>query len=96
MNRKFVRLGHALTMALLLAGCVPTTPYLDVRFGESVHALTAQQTGDPGAAAKHPAPDGMDGIAANDTMDRYYRTYRTPPPQPNIINIGVGAGNTSR
>ena len=76
--------------ALIFAACVSPSPYLDSQFGAATELNKAMQTRDPDAASKHPAPDGMDGVAANDTIDRYQKTYRDPPPQQNILTIGIG------
>ena len=72
---------HTLVLAAAaLAACAPTTPALDLRQGESVRALRAQQTLDPGATARNTAPVlGLDGKAARGAMENYRDAFRTPP-----------------
>ena len=83
--------------SLLLCGCVATTsPYLDSRFGAAVERNSSLQTRDPEAGANHLSPEGMDGIAAKNAVDRYHNSFRQPPPQQNILSIGIGTGGSAR
>jgi hypothetical protein len=78
----------AIAMAALVAGCVSSpTPNYDLRFGNAVRDAVAQQTLNPNAAAA-PVTYGMDGKSARDAMVLYGKTFETPPPVVNVINIG--------
>lgn len=84
-------------MAALLAGCGSTTPNYDAHFGEAVRTAKARMTINPDAGKMAgtgtDAATGMDGRATRETMVRYERSFRTPPPASNVINIGGTLGN---
>jgi hypothetical protein len=84
-----------LLLTLAFAGCASRTPQFDSRFGQAVSAARAQQTLDPQAAAKAPPPDGLDGPAANESIQRYRDSFKSPPPTFVIIN-GAQATGTAR
>ncbi len=99
MNRQR-RIAGSPSLPLLLgavvatAACAPITPAFDQGFGQSVPELRAQQIANPQAAianADRPVT-GMDGRAAREAVDRYYRSFSEPPPPINTFTIGVGAG----
>jgi hypothetical protein len=77
---------------LALGGCATPTPYLDQHFGLAVNTAKAQQTLNP-EASRNPDPvTGMDGIAADNSVDEYHKSFKAPPPTFPVINIGVGGG----
>lgn len=80
------------TCAVLLAGCGSTTPNYDAHFGEAVRTARMQMTINPDAGRTvgmgADAAIGMDGRASGHTMDRYERSFKTPPQAVNVINIG--------
>ncbi|MFC5475290.1 hypothetical protein [Paraherbaspirillum soli] len=100
MDKKTDRSAHlipwhvivAATSLLTLAGCVSLTPNLDSQFGNSVNLLKAEQTIAPNASA-NTAAVRMDGQAAREVVDRYYKSYKAPTPQPNVFAIGVGGSS---
>lgn len=77
-------------LAALLAGCSnnPVTPQYDVRFGDAVREARQRQTLNPQAGRDGAAAQGMDGVAARETVDRYHEAFKAPPPVVNVINIG--------
>jgi hypothetical protein len=78
----------AIALAALVAGCASSpTPDYDLRFGNAVRDAVAKQTLNPNAAAA-PVTYGMDGKSARDAMVLYGKTFETPPPVVNVINIG--------
>lgn len=79
------------TVVAMQAGCAPTTPKYDSRFGQSVRMTMAQQVIDPNAGSIE-VPESMDGPAARETVIRYRNTFKEPPPAQNVFNIGVGSG----
>lgn len=81
-----------LAAALLLAGCVTRAPVVDQHFGEAVNTAKAQQTINPDASLDRDPVAGLDGQAANAAIDRYHKSFETPPQPVNIFNIGVGGG----
>jgi hypothetical protein len=81
----------ALGLAALTGACAPVSPVFDSQFGNSVRNLTAQQVRNPDAqAANADRPvDGLDGRAAREAVDRYYRSFGEPPRVGNPFVIGV-------
>ena len=82
--------GGILVAAGLLAGCADKTPRLDQKFGEAVNTAKAQQTINPDAPRNADPVAGLDGVAAQNAVDHYDRTYKAPPPPVNVFNIGIG------
>lgn len=83
-------------LVYVLAGCVSTTPVYDAAYGQSVRSLQAQQALDSDASTKNRnrVPEGMDGRAARETLDRYHRSFQQPQRQGNPFVIGIGSGET--
>jgi uncharacterized lipoprotein len=79
----------AALLAAVLAGCASSspTPDYDQRFGDAVREARARQTLNPDAAAA-PVVYGLDGKSARDAMVLYGKTFQSPPPVVNVINIG--------
>ena len=88
-------LTAVLVSAALLSGCAAPTPHLDEKFGEAVNTAKAQQIINPDASKNTDPVAGVDGQAANATIDRYHKSYERPPAQPNVFTIGVGTGASS-
>ena len=96
---------HTLTLKFILAtllasvamvGCASKTPYLDQHFGEAVNAAKAQQTINPDASQNTDPVVGIDGQAANHTVDRYHKSFEQPPKTGNVFTIGVGTGGGTK
>jgi hypothetical protein len=85
---KFFTIAAALSLS---AGCAPVAPRLDSDFGKSLNALKTYQTINPHASANTANPD-MDGRAAKEAIDRYYKSFTAPAPHQNVFTIGVGSG----
>ena len=85
---KFIIIAAALYQ---LTGCAPVAPTVDANFGKSVTALRAYQTLNPQASENTANPD-MDGRAAKETVDRYYKSFTAPVQHQNVFTIGVGSG----
>ncbi|MFD2752801.1 hypothetical protein [Comamonas terrae] len=85
--------------SVLLAGCGSTTPNYDTHFGEAVRTARLQMTINPDAGKAVgkgvDAPTGMDGRATEASMERYERSFKTPPPAVNVINIGGSLSSNS-
>ncbi|PUA17736.1 hypothetical protein [Glaciimonas sp. PCH181] len=65
------------------------TPHLDSQFGNSLNVLKAQQTIDPNASSSS-SQVSIDGQAGREAVNRYYKSYQTPTPQPSVFTIGIG------
>lgn len=89
---KTIGLGCA---ALFISGCAQTRYATDEAFGDAVRSAQAQQTLNPDASRNTAAPKGMHGAAAKATVDRYQKSYETPPPPVNVFTIGVGSTSAS-
>jgi hypothetical protein len=88
-----------LSAASCVSACAPTTPAFDSAFGSSVRSAVAEQALNPNAsvANANKLPEGLDGRAARETMERYQRSFEQAPRQVNPFVIGVGgAGETTR
>lgn len=92
-----MRLLTILALPLFLGACATTTtPNYDLRFGEAVRQARQRQTLNPTASANPDPVAGMDGKAAHDALILYQKTFKTPPPVVNVINIGGQIGGGSR
>lgn len=82
----------AVFIALLLTGCVPATPRLDARFSDATRTLNAEQVLDPDASQRNATRpvSGVEGRAARETMDRYYRSFSQPQRASSGLTINVG------
>ncbi|HJW24924.1 MAG TPA: pilus assembly protein [Rhodocyclaceae bacterium] len=90
--KDFKLVALVLGVAILSSGCSTlTTPESDARFGASSMTLWAQQSRDPAASVrneKRPV-DGIEGKAASNAVDQYYKSFTKPAPQMTILNLGV-------
>jgi hypothetical protein len=81
----------------LLSGCVSIYPEVDERHGDAVRAATRAQILNPQGSGNAAIAPGIDGRAAKETMDRYVDSFKAPPPNVNVINIGGSlSGQDSR
>lgn len=82
---------------LLLAGCANRTPtQVDQKFGEAVNTAKAQQIINPDGPRNTDPVKGIDGKAADATVDRYHKSFESPPPPVNVFTIGVGGGGGAK
>ena len=88
MPRRFALKLLAGAAVCLLSACVPTTPQWDANFGNSVRTAVAQQILNPEASQNPDPVSGMDGRAAREAIVRYQKSFKEPPPQPNVFTIG--------
>ena len=73
---------------IALAGCAETpTPHYDARFGDAVRAAVAQQTINPDASKNTDPVAGLDGKAAEQTMNNYDKSFS----KPEKTDLGLGA-----
>lgn len=77
---------------LSVVACVPTAPAFEQGFGSSVRTAVAEQTMNPNAtqANANKIPEGLDGRAARETMERYQRSFEQAPKQSSPFVIGLG------
>lgn len=93
-QRTIISLTGLCCAASFIAGCAHPRYATDEAFGDAVRAAKAQQTINPDASRNMEAPNGLHGAAAKATVDRYQKSYETPPPPVNVFTIGV-TGNSS-
>ncbi len=78
--------------AVLLAGCAGLQPVetreYDARFGDAVRQARARQTLNPEAGRNTDPVSGIDGVAAQNTIEQYQKGFKEPPPTFNILGIG--------
>ena len=84
-NRKVITSIVALGF---VSGCVPIYPEVDQHYGEAVRAAKRAQTLNPEGSPIPKQAHGIDGMAADGTMERYVNSFKEPPPAVNVINIG--------
>ncbi len=89
------RLFAAIAFALLLAGCGSPSPMLDASFGAAVRQNKQAQFVHPQPVAAASVAAGLDGTAARAAVQRYDKTFTTPPRTVNVINIGGGIAGAS-
>lgn len=83
----------SLALALVaLSGCAERAPYFESKFGEAARMTRAQQIINPDASLNRDPVKGMDGKAADSTIDRYRKSFEVPPAPVNVFTIGVGGG----
>lgn len=68
------------------------TPRLDAKFGEAVRQARARQTIDPEASKNTDPVSGIDGVAAQNSIEEYQKSFQEPPQTFNVLGIGGGAG----
>lgn len=96
MNTRKRVTSAACLAVLLVSGCMESriggrTP-TDAAFGQAVRAAQVRQTLNPAASSNPAAPEGLDGPAAKGTIDRYQKSFESPPAPVNVYTIGVGGG----
>jgi hypothetical protein len=92
--RHTISVPFGIAIAILVAGCT-TTPNYDQRFGDAVRTARLRMTLNP-EAGKNPDPvAGIDGTAALESVARYERSFKEPPPVTNVINIGGAVSGNS-
>ncbi|MBZ0096450.1 MAG: hypothetical protein K8H75_13895 [Sulfuricella sp.] len=88
-------MGAGLLAVAVLAGCAPTTPNLDAKFGDAVNKAKAQQTINKDASRNTDPVAGIDGQAANAIIDNYHKVYEAPTAAPaGAIGTVTGGGTT--
>jgi hypothetical protein len=92
MNR-LIAFAIIAAVIVLLTGCaISPTPDYDLKFGNAVREARARMTLNPNAGANPDLAVGMDGKAAQGAITLYERSFKSPPPVVNVINIGGSAG----
>jgi len=81
--------------AVLLGGCMTSTPNYDQRFAESVRSVREMQTLNPDGPMNTNPVSGIDGRAATYALDRYGQSFRSPPQDNNPYAVGVSSGGSS-
>lgn len=81
--------------ALVLSGCTIPPSRVDRQFGLAVRNSIAQQTLNPSASAEVRPMAVTDGQVAKSAIDRYQKSFQTPPAPTNVLNIGLGGSNNS-
>ena len=89
-TQTFGKFAGVACMALVLAGCATGPTRVDQQFGNAVRAAVAAQTMNPEASRNTRPPAGLEGAAAGATMERYEKSFVSPPPPVNVFTIGIG------
>lgn len=91
MKTMLTTLATLLPASLLLSACNTVTPNYDARFGDAVREAKLRMTINMDAQNVDPVA-GMDGRSAREATVLYQKTFTTPPPVVNVINIGGAIG----
>ena len=91
-NQPFGALAVIACVTLWTWNCV--SPDYDASFGASVRIAQARQTLNPNASKDTRVMTRLEGDAAKNALDRYYESFKTPPPSTGFtLNIGTfGSG----
>lgn len=92
MARTLIRSLLLALSALVLQGCISSTPRFDRAFGMAVRSNTAAQVLNPAAAANTNPAAGIDGASARSAQERYRRSFAQPEPAQAAPLIGSGLG----
>lgn len=79
--------------ALAAAGCSTAPTTVDWNFGKALNAAKAAQVIDPDAATRARPAAGIDGQAARSSVERYEKSFQTPPPPVTVLNINGSTGS---
>lgn len=72
---------RCITLALagaLLGGCASPTPYYDSKYGLAVNEAKHRQTLNPDASRNTDPVAGLDGVSANESVERYRGSFKAP------------------
>lgn len=87
-----VSLGATLCILTIgLAGCADQPTAVDRTFGQSIRNAQVGQSIHPHDIPPAYPPLVSDAVSGKAAIERYYKSYETPPPAGNVFNIGVGA-----
>lgn len=92
-----MRVVLLLALSLAAAGCTVPPTAVDANFGQALTSAKAAQVIDPDAPSRVRPPMTTDAQSARSAVDRYQKSFDTPPPPVQVFNIGVGgSGGGSR
>ena len=104
MIKRSLALIGCVAMGLVLLGCAETNPFerdyfatgpsrLEKDFGTSFKLQKVNQVADPGAERNLEPVIGLDGQAAQATIEKYRKEFEKPaPPAPYVFGIGGTGG----
>ena len=88
-----LRIWIVTVIAAGLSGCATEpAPYMEGKLGEAVRTARVQQTINLDASKNTDPVAGMDGKAAQTSVERYHQSFEAPPPSFTIINVGGAVG----
>lgn len=90
MSKLTSKAALACAAAAALGACAPAETRTDLAFGDTVRAAVAAQTLHPQASRNMAPPTGLEGHAARATVDRYEKSFESPPAPLNVFTIGMG------
>ena len=79
--------GSVVLLGVMLAGCAPTR--LEMDYGTSYRLARTQQILLPEGEKNLAPQEGLDGKAAQLSLERYRKTFEQPPPPPTFA-LSVG------
>ncbi len=90
MGRRFFFLIGFAALLFIVVGCAAPNR-LETDFGNSFNLAISNQILDPGAGKNIEPVSGLDGEAAQVTLEKYRKDFEKPPaPVPYTLTIGTG------
>ncbi|MFM2239307.1 MAG: hypothetical protein RJA69_681 [Pseudomonadota bacterium] len=88
--RAFIARLAACTSVCLMLGCAELPTAVDRNFGKSFQRTLDAQAIHPRDIPPAYPPLVSDAVSGKAAIERYYKSYESPPPPGNVLNIGVG------
>ena len=77
-------------LSVLLTACASESPVLDAHWGHSLSQAQARQSAYPGPRQATAKQIETDAVTSSLGIVRYQKSFETPPPPVNVLNLGVG------
>lgn len=83
------RLFFGCMSVMVVVGCTTAPTRLEADYRTSYNLAKVNQILHPEAAANLQPVDGFDGRAAQETFDRYQKSFAQPPPPRFVLPVGA-------
>ena len=89
-----IRLTASITLCTVL-GCAELPTAVDRNFGQAIQRTQQAQSIHPHNMPPAYPPLVSDAVSGKAAIERYYKSYESPPAPGNVLNIGVGTSLTA-
>ncbi len=90
LQRPFITRLSVCTVVCMMLGCAEQPTAVDRNFGQSIQRTLDAQAIHPRDVPPSYPPLASDAVSGKAAIERYYKSYESPPPPGNVLNIGVG------